>query len=115
MSFKTFLQEPIQGRTSLSRVFWLYGVAGSLLYGGVEVFLDPDDVIAMRAYIIGGLLLSLYVTVATYRCAVNCVSPWLAKLVRISAVISLLLLPVLTYLELTGALTLSTLIQGGEQ
>jgi hypothetical protein len=50
--------------------------------------------------------------VATYVCAKNSRSPLLARFVRISAVITLLLLPVLTYFELTGALTLSSLMQG---
>jgi hypothetical protein len=112
MNFAAFLKEPLQGKTSLSRVFWLYGIVGSLLYGAIELFLDPGNAAVMRLYIIGGLILSVYVTVATYRCAVNCRSLWLARVVRVSAVISLLLLPVITYLDLTGALTLTDLMGG---
>jgi hypothetical protein len=52
------------------------------------------------------------VTVATYRCAGNCASKFWARMARISAVLSLLLLPVLAYLDLTGALGLALL---GEQ
>src|SRR5271156_3051280 len=109
MSF-AFLKEPLQGKTSLSRVFWVYGVLGSLLYGAIELFLDPGNVLALKLYAIGGFVFSVYVTLATYRCAGNCRSPAMAKLVRVSAIITLLLLPVITYLDLTGALTLSSLL-----
>ena len=80
---------------------------GSVLYGAIELFLDPGNDFIMRVYVIGGLIFSVYVTVATYQCAANCKSPLIARLARISAVITLLLLPVLTYLDLTGALTLA--------
>jgi len=112
-SLGAFLKEPLLGKTSLAKVFWLYGVLGSLLYGAIELFLDPGNDFIMRTYVIVGLIFSVYVTVATYQCAANCNSPVVARLARISAVITLLLLPVITYLDLTGALTLAAL--GGEQ
>jgi len=110
MTISTFLKEPLQGKTSLSRVIWLYGVLGSLLVGAIELFLDPQNQFVMRVYTILGFFFGVYVTVATYQCAKNCKSPLLARVVRVSAVISLVLLPVLTYLDLTGALTLTDLM-----
>jgi hypothetical protein len=104
-----FLKDPLLGKTSLSRVFWLYGVVGSLLYGAIELFLNPENSLLMRLYMIGGVILTVYVIVATYRCAGNCKSPALARIARVSAVISLLLVPVFAYLDLTGSLTLSSL------
>jgi hypothetical protein len=104
-----FLKDPLLGKTSLSRVFWLYGVVGSLLYGAIELFLNPENALLMRFYMIGGVIITAYVIVATYQCAGNCESPMLARLARISAVISLLLLPVLIYLDVSGSLTLSSL------
>lgn len=104
-----FLKDPLLGKTSLSRVFWLYGVLGSLLYGAIELFLNPENVLLMRIYMIGGVILTAYVIIATYRCAGNCDSPALARVARVSAVISLLLLPVFVYFDLTGALTLSSM------
>ncbi|HXI48894.1 MAG TPA: hypothetical protein VNH39_09925 [Steroidobacteraceae bacterium] len=112
MTVTEFLQEPLQGKTSLSRVIWLYGIVGSLLFGAVELFLNPENQFVIRVYTILGLFFGIYITVATYRCATNCKSLALARFVRVSAVISLVLLPVLTYFELTGALTLSDLMQG---
>jgi|SRR5882724_4872182 len=112
MTVTEFLQEPLQGKTSLSRVIWLYGIVGSLLFGAVELFLNPENQFVIRVYTILGLFFGIYITVATYRCAKNSKSLFLARFVRVSAVISLVLLPVLTYFELTGALTLSDLMQG---
>ncbi len=106
-----FLAGPLQGRTSLSKVIWVYGLLGSFLYGAIELFLDPGNELAMRVYSVGGLLFSLYVIVATYRCAGNCPSKFWARMARISAVLSLVLLPVMAYLEFTGASTLSA-VQG---
>jgi hypothetical protein len=110
MTVTEFLKEPLQGKTSLSRVIWLYGVLGSLLVGAIELFLDPQNQFVMRVYTILGFFFGVYVTVATYQCAKNCKSLFLARVVRVSAVISLVLLPVLTYLDLTGALTLTDLM-----
>jgi hypothetical protein len=102
--------EPLQGKTSMSRVFWLYGVVGSLLYGAIELFLDPGNAPLMALYAIGGFVFSVYVTLATYRCARNVRSPRLATLIRWSAIATFVLLPVLLYLDLTGALTLSGML-----
>jgi hypothetical protein len=112
MTITEFLQQPLQGKTSLAKVVWLYGVVGSLLFGAIELFLNAENQFLMRVYTILGLFFGLYITVATYRCAKNSKSLFLARLVRICAVITLVLLPVLTYFELTGALTLSDLMQG---
>jgi hypothetical protein len=112
VSIAQFIKDPLEGKTSLSRVFWLYGIVGSLLYGALEFFLDPENLLAMRLYTIGGLILTVYVIVGTYRCAKNCKTPWVARAARIGAIISLLLLPVLTYIELSGAVTIADLLGG---
>jgi hypothetical protein len=104
LTTKEFLIAPLEGKLSVSRVFWLYGIAGSLIYGLFEFLIDPGNVVLMRLYTIGGFLYTAYVIVATYRCAVNCKSARTASLVRISCILSLILLPVLTYYELSGAL-----------
>jgi hypothetical protein len=103
MSIRAFIEAPLQGKTSVSRVFWLYGIVGSLLYSALGFLIDPGNAGLLRAYTLGGALLTLYVIVATYRCAVNCRTAGMARFVRVSSVISLLLLPVITYLELSGA------------
>jgi hypothetical protein len=113
--FRAFLIDPLQGKTSLARVFWLYGVLGSILVSAVGLLFDPGNEFAMRVYIAFGFLFTLYVTVATYRCAGNCHSKALARFVRVSAVISIVLLPVFAYLEFTGALDAALTDMMGEQ
>ena len=98
----------------MTKVFWVYGILGSILVSAVGLVFDPGNLFAMRFYILFGLLFSLYVTVATYRCAGNCQSKSLARLVRISAAISLVALPVFAYLEFTGALDVAFSDMGGE-
>ena len=112
MTITEFVKQPLEGKTALSRVFWLYGVLGSLLYGSLELFLNPENQFVMRAYTILGFIFTVYVIVGTYRCANNCKSPWAARTARVGAVISLLLLPLLVYLDLTGSVTLSDLLGG---
>jgi hypothetical protein len=115
MTLREILKEPLQGKTSLSKVFWLYCVVGSILYSALELFLDAGNEAVTRIYVVGGLLYSAYVTVATYQCAGNCQSKSLARFVRVSAVISLLALPVIAYLEFTGALEAYLSTMSGEQ
>jgi lipid-A-disaccharide synthase-like uncharacterized protein len=103
----TAIKEPLQGKISLSRVFWLYGVLGSFLVMALGLAFDSSNELAMRLYTVFGLLFSIYVTVATYQCAGNCGSKLLAQFVRVSAVISLVLLPLFAYWELSGGLDLA--------
>ena len=115
MSLGSSLSEPLRGKTSLSKVFWLYGLLGSILVSAVGLAVDPGNVPATRIYIAFELLFSVYVTVATYQCASNCRSKLLAQLARISAVISLLMLPVLAYLYFSGAIGVALVTLRGEQ
>ncbi len=103
-SITQFFRAPLDGKLSVSRVFVIYGVVGSLLYGCLEFVIDPFNLILMRIYTLGGILYSAYVIIGTYRCAVNCKTTRMARFVRISCIISLLLLPLLTYMEWNGAL-----------
>ena len=114
MSIWTAILDPLQGKTSLTRVFWIYGVLGSILVSAFGLFIDSGNEFATRLYLVLGLVFSIYVTVATYQCAGNCRSKFLARLVRVSAVISLVLLPVFAYLEFTGAIDLYLSTLGGE-
>jgi len=111
----SFLKDPLHGKTSLSKVFWLYGLLGSVLVSALGSAVDPGNSFAMRTYMAFGFLFSVYVTVATYRCASNCQSKFLARLARISAVVSLVALPVLAYLYYSGAIGVALVTLSGEQ
>jgi hypothetical protein len=104
-----FLLDPLEGRTSIGKVVWLYGILGSFAYSLLGLLFDVADERSMHIYTIGGLLFSLYVTIATYQCAGNCKTAFGRRLVRICAVLTLLLLPVVTYLEWNGAFDLTSL------
>ncbi len=101
--------DPLRGKTSLGRVIGWYGIVGSLVYSAFGLLIDVESDRAMRVYTIGGLIFSVYVTIATYRCAASMRSAFGRNLVRISALLSLALLPLLAYLALSGALTLTSL------
>jgi hypothetical protein len=60
------------GKTSLARVFWLYGLLGSIVVSAIGLAFDSSNVFAMRSYTLFGLLFSVYVTIGTYQCAGNC-------------------------------------------
>ena len=112
MTLTQFVKAPLEGKVSLSRAFWLYYVLGSLLYGSLELFLSPENMFVMRVYTILGFIFSVYATVGIYRCAKNSKTPWVARSARVGAILTLLLLPVFTYLELSGAVTIADLIGG---
>lgn len=112
MTLADFVKAPIRGKTSLSKAFWLYGFLGSLLFGSLELFLDPENQFVMKLYAILGFIFSVYVTIGIYRCAGNSRSPWMARSARVGAIVTLFLLPVLTYLDLTGALSVADLLGG---
>jgi hypothetical protein len=104
-----WVTDPIRGQTPLARVIWLYGIVGSLIYSAFELLIDPGQERVEQIYTIGGFLYTVYVTVATYRCAARLESPFWRGLTRWSALATLVLLPFLLYLSLSGALTLTSL------
>jgi hypothetical protein len=75
----------------------------------------PGGELLRRSYVVFGLVFSVYVTVATYKCAANTRSNTLAWFVRVGAILSLLLLLVLAYLDFTGALGVALVSLSGEQ
>lgn len=111
MSIWSAIKDPLLGKTSLARVFWVYGVLGSVLVSVLGMFIDTGNETMTRVYAVFGLVFTIYVTVATYQCAGNCVSKFIARVVRISAVLSLALLPLLAYFYYTGALSLALIGQ----
>jgi hypothetical protein len=104
-----WIMDPLRGRTTLGRVVGWYGIVGSLVYSAFGLFIDVESVRVMQAYTIGGLIFTVYVTVATYQCAGSMRSSFGKSVVRVSAILTLALLPFLAYLALSGALTLTSL------
>jgi hypothetical protein len=104
-----WIMDPLRGKTRFGSVLGWYGVVGSLVYSALGLLIDVESERAMWVYAIGGLIFSVYVTIAMYRCAVSLHSSFVRNLVRVSALLSLALLPILAYLASSGALTLTGL------
>lgn len=99
-----FLLAPIRGTTSLWRLTWLYGIVGSAVLEIAGVLVAGSNEQAQRLMLLVGLGYGIYLTIATYRCAANSRWPRLAPLIRGVAVISLLLMPLMAYVVLSGDL-----------
>ena len=104
-----WIMDPLRGKTSFGSVMGWYGVVGSLVYSALGLLIDVENERAMQVYAVGGLIFSVYVTIAMYRCAVSLRSSFVRNLVKVSALLSLALLPILAYLASSGALTLTGL------
>ena len=102
-----FLADPIKGKTSLWRVVWLYSLVGGVVVTVLEAAVFPGGEASVKLLAVLDLIYSTYVTIATYRCAGNGTSPAVARIARICAVISLILMPFATYLMLTESLTVA--------
>jgi hypothetical protein len=97
------IRDPLLGKTSLGMVCWVYGLLGSIAYSALGMLIQSDHTLAMRGYAVGGLLFSVYVTIATYQCAYNCRSQRLGRFVRVTTVVGfVLLLPLLIYWDFFG-------------
>jgi hypothetical protein len=93
--------EPLQGRTPLWKVVWVYGFAVSLAYALLAFVLPLENPVVARVYTLIGLLIGLYQLVGLWKCAFNCRSRAWGLLVRISVIASLLFIPVCIYLFAT--------------
>lgn len=97
MSVGAGIREPLQGRTSLRRVFWLYGVGASLAYTLVGLAVPSGGAAAAGLYLLGGSILGIYQLIALWQCAYNGRSRFIGMMVRVSVIVSILFIPVLVY------------------
>ena|SRR5450755_1225412 len=95
------LLDPLQRRTSLARVFWLYGLGGSTAYITVGWLLGPFNFTGAWIYTILGVCVGALQSVMLWRCAFNCSSKPLGRLVRTSVVVGLVLVPAMIYFVIT--------------
>jgi hypothetical protein len=92
-----WLIDPLTGKTSLGRAFWLYGFGGSIAYSFVAL-LFPETPAGFTVYILLGLALGILQSVILWRCAPNSRSPFMGRLVRVAIVVGLILVPLMLYL-----------------
>jgi hypothetical protein len=92
-----WLTDPLTGKTSLGRAFWLYGFGWSIGYSVVALLL-PETPAAFTVYVLFGLILGILQSVILWRCAPNSRSAFLTKSVRVTVVVGLILVPLALYL-----------------
>jgi hypothetical protein len=97
-----FMSDPIRGVTPLWKVAVLYSIVGGALLSVAAQTVGLRDPGAPRVFGLVALGYGLYVTFAVFRCAGNGPPRELALIIRIAAGISLLVLPFLAFLILTG-------------
>ena len=100
--------DPLRGTTPLWKVAILYSVVGGGVLELVGLLIAPVGPIATRAFALVALAYGAYVTLASYRCAGNCPWPQLSRLVRLCCLVSLIAVPFIAYLILTGGVALAT-------
>ena len=97
-----WLTDPLNGKTSLGRAFWLYGFGGSIVYSVIALLL-PETPLGFTMYVLLGLALGILQSLILWRCAPNTRSPFLGRFVRVSVVVGLIMVPLALYLLFTNA------------
>ena len=100
-------KDALQGKASLSRILWVDGLLGSVLVSALGAFIDPSSERLMEPYLVFAFLYTVYVSVATYRCAGNCRFKAMTQFIRLSTWIGMIVgIPVVAYLYFSGAFNL---------
>ena len=95
------IADPIRGTTPFWKVAVLYSIVGGGILGAVFSMVTPTGSAAKRIAGLAALIYGAYVIVGIHRCAHSCGSAELARIIRVAAGMSLLMVPVLAYLVLT--------------
>ena len=96
--FSRALTDPLQGRTPLRTVFWVYGVLVSVVYSFLGLLVDPLNPRFVRLYTVLGVALGVVQSLMLWKCAYNTRSRALGHWVRVSVVVGLIAIPFCVYL-----------------
>ncbi len=108
MAALDFALNPVRGLTPLWKIALLYGILGGAVFQVIALIVAPTSEGGSRVFALLALAYGTYVTVATYRCAMNCPWPTFGRLVRAGAAVSLVLVPMAAYLIFSGAMVFAT-------
>jgi predicted membrane protein len=97
-----WLTDPLTGKTSLGRAFWLYGLGGSFVYSVIGL-LFPETPAGLTVYVLLGLAIGILQSVILWRCAPNSRSAFVGRFVRTAVIVGLILVPVMLYLLFTNS------------
>ena len=103
-----FLSDPLEGRSSLRRVFWLYGVGVSVAYMALGAFVPLDAVRPMLIYTLVGLALGVVQSVMLWKCAYNSQSRshTLGRVLRLCVIAGLIVTALVLYVVIAHPETL---------
>jgi len=97
-----WITDPLNGKTSLARAFWLYGFGISIAYS-VIALLIPATPVGYALYVVSGFAVGILQSVILWRCAPNSRSAFLGRMVRTAVVVGLIAVPIMLYLEHAAA------------
>ena len=95
------IREPLEGRTPLWKVFWVYGFAANFVYALIGLAIPVTSPVPLRLYLLLGFILGMYQLAALWQCAFNCRTRSTGLFIRASVIASLLFAPVFIYLIVT--------------
>jgi len=91
-----WLTDALNGKVSLARAFWVYGLGVSVAYSLLAGFIDIENRPALIVYLLLGLALGIAQTLILWRCAFNSPSRFLGRLTRTAVVVGLVIMVPLT-------------------
>jgi hypothetical protein len=97
-----WLTNALNGKLSLARAFWIWGVGVSVAYSLAGAFIDVERTVALTVYLALGLALGLLQTVILWRSASNSRSKFLVGLIRTLVIAGLIVAALTLYWVLTG-------------
>jgi hypothetical protein len=96
------LTDALNGKLSLTRAFWIWGVGVSVAYSLIGAFIDVEHTLALAVYLALGLVLGILQTVVLWRCASNSRFKFLGRLLRTAVIVGLIILVLALYVALTN-------------
>jgi hypothetical protein len=92
-----WLTDALNGKASLARAFWVYGLGISVAYSLIELFIDAENPLIATFYIVVGVVLGILQTIILWRCAYNSRSAFLGRLVRTGIVFGFIAMAIVVY------------------
>lgn len=96
-----WLSNAWNGKDSLARAFWFWGVGVSVAYSLIGVIIDVEHPMVLTIYLTVGLVLGMLQTVIMWRSSSNSAHRLLGRLVRTTVIFGLLMMVLMLYMLLT--------------
>jgi uncharacterized membrane protein len=97
-----WLSDAWSGKDSLARAFWIWGIGVSVVYSLIGALIDVEHPVVLTVYLAFGLALGVLQTVILWRCSSNSRSTFLARLVRTTVIVGMIMVMLVLYVLLTN-------------